>query len=1107
MKNYLQKFYRVSILTRQNSFRNLIKNILILRSQTNLRSLLVFSLCLFPFTGAFAQSSTATLSGTVEDANGSLLPGAKVKITNIATALQRQTVTNDNGSFTVSLLPPSTYTVSVEHQGFASTEIKDVVLNVGDQKALKIQLKVGGVVGEVVIQAGDSLIKTESAEVSTVVDRQFVENLPLNGRSFNSLIAMTPGVVLTSAASGGEQGQFSVNGQRPDSNYFTIDGASANVGVNVSGSLGQSASGSLPASGALGGTNNLVSIDALQEFRIQTSTFAPEFGRTPGGQVQIVTRSGTNKFTGNLFNYFRNDVFDANDWFANRNGIARPPLRQNDFGGVFGGPLYLPRFGEGGPYFYNGKDRTFFFFSYEGLRLRQPRVGITTVPSLCLRGAGSCAVGQTPAAASLLPFLNAFPLPNGAELRNTAGALTGLAEFNSGFSNPSSLNATGIRIDHYITPNITVFGRYNHGPSDTVVRGGTTGTSLSSRSTRNFGTDTLTFGTTWAISARDSNELRFNYSRTSTSSNSSLDTFGGAVVPSEAGLFPTSFSSENALATLNFFGGGATYNLGLLANNAQRQINILDNYSILRGNHSLRFGIDYRRLSPTSGPRGYSVTALFGNLTTIRNGNISGGSLLANQEVNLFFTNFSAYAQDTWKIGRRLTLTYGVRWDVNPPPAGEEGQEPFAVTGFNIENLSALALAPRGTSLYNTTYNNFAPRFGIAYQLSQKPGRETVVRGGVGIFYDSSSSAGLITVINGFPFSGSRTLTANTPFPLSAAIAAPPPINTTSPGASGTQIIVFDPELKLPRIYQWNVAVEQSLGTRRTISASYIGSAGRRLVRRTVDSNINPAFPGGVGFFSNGDASDYHALQVQFNQRLSSNLQALSSYTWSHSIDASSTDFGARNLRQTNANESRGSSDFDIRHVFNLTLSYNIPSPRFGTVGKALFGGWSVDSIFSARSAPAVDVVNQAFTTALGFQSIRPNLNTGVPLYLVDPSFAGGRRINPAAFTIQPAGVLQHGNFGRNVLRGFNFLQLDFALRRQFKLTEGLKLQLRGDVFNAFNHPNFGNPVGNLANAQFGQSIQMFGRSLGVGGGDGGFNPLYQVGGPRSLQFALKIIF
>src|SRR6266542_6137575 len=398
----------------------------------------LFLICCLCVT-AYAQSSTATLSGTVVDQDGAVVPGANITVINAATAQQRQATTNDRGDFTVPLLPPATYTIRVERQGFAIAEVSNVILNVNDQKSLQIQLKAGNITEMVKVTADAPLIN-ESPAVGTVVDRQFAENIPLNGRSFQSLITLTPGVVLTKTAEGSEQGQFSINGQRGDANYFTIDGVSANIGVNVTSGLAQAVGGALPGFSASGGTNNLVSIDALQEFKIQTSTYAAEFGRTPGGQISIATRSGTNDFHGTFFEYFRNDVLDANDWFANANRLPKPAERQNDFGGVLGGPIF--------------KNRTFFFFSYEGLRLRQPQVGLTEVPSLCFRGSGVCPAGQSPAATSIQPLLNALPLPNGPTVRN------GVAQFNASYSNPASLDATSIRIDHALNSKLTMFGRY-----------------------------------------------------------------------------------------------------------------------------------------------------------------------------------------------------------------------------------------------------------------------------------------------------------------------------------------------------------------------------------------------------------------------------------------------------------------------------------------------------------------------------------------------------------------------------------------------------------------------------------------------------------------------
>jgi hypothetical protein len=350
-----------------------------------------------------AQSTNASLTGRITDPSKALIADAKIAAISAGTNVHYETTTNAAGEYYLANLPPSPYRMEIEKPGFKKLIKPDVVLHVQDALEIDFEMTLGAASETVTVEAGAPLVNTESATVSTMVDRTFVENLPLNGRSFQTLMMLTPGVVVTVTAFN-DQGQFSVNGQRADANYFTVDGVSANFGVTGYPVLLQSAGGALPALSASGGTNSLVSVDAMQEFRIQTSSFAPEFGRTPGGQISIVTRSGTNAFHGTLFEYFRNSVLDAKDWFVNFNRLAKPEERQNDFGGVLGGPVR--------------KDKTFFFFSYEGLRLRQPATQQTAVPD---------GASRQQAPASMRPYLNAYPIPNGAAL----GA--GLAQFNAGY--------------------------------------------------------------------------------------------------------------------------------------------------------------------------------------------------------------------------------------------------------------------------------------------------------------------------------------------------------------------------------------------------------------------------------------------------------------------------------------------------------------------------------------------------------------------------------------------------------------------------------------------------------------------------------------------------
>jgi len=388
-----------------------------------MRCVLTLAACLllvFSSAGLRAQSTNASLNGRITDPSKGAIADAKIAAVSAGTNIRYETTTNTSGEYYLPNLPPGLYRIDIEKPGLKKLIKPDVILHVQDALAIDFEMTLGSASESITVEAGARLLNTESATVSTVIDRTIVEDIPLNGRSFQTLIQLTPGVVVTPTALD-NQGQFSVNGQRADANYFTVDGVSANFGVTGFFPLLQSGSGALPALTASGGTNGLVSVDALQEFRIQTSSFAPEFGRTPGGQISIVTRSGTNRFHGTLFEYFRNDVLDARDWFANFNNLAKPEERQNDFGGVFGGPII--------------KDKTFFFFSYEGLRLRQPVTQTTAVPDAASRQ-------QAPAA--MQPFLNAYPVANGPQ-----GGV-GLAQFNASYSNPSSLDAYSIRVDHII---------------------------------------------------------------------------------------------------------------------------------------------------------------------------------------------------------------------------------------------------------------------------------------------------------------------------------------------------------------------------------------------------------------------------------------------------------------------------------------------------------------------------------------------------------------------------------------------------------------------------------------------------------------------------------
>ncbi|HKX31647.1 MAG TPA: carboxypeptidase regulatory-like domain-containing protein [Blastocatellia bacterium] len=1044
---------------------------------------------------ALAQSATTSLSGFVIDQEEAIVIGADLVLLNPSTGFQRELKTNGEGLFAFQFLPPGTYQVTITQPGFAAVVIENLVLNVNDPRSIRIRLRVGRITETVVVEAEAGF--RDSPVVSTIIDRRFIANLPLNGQNFLPLITLAPGVVPIASNAAASGWLYSVNGQRPSANYLTIDGVSANIAAGRGLGLDPAVGGALPGLTVFGSVNNLVSIDALQEFKILTSAQLPEFGRTSGGQISIVTRSGTNEFHGTLFDYFRNETLDANDWFANRNGLAKAPLRQNDFGGVLGGPILPPRRSSGAPDS-TGSRRLFFFFSYEGMRVRQPQVASIEVPSVNLRRV---------APAPLKPFLDAFPLPNGPEDPNT-----GFAPLIINYSNPSTLRATSLRIDQTIKDRLLIFGRYNDAPSENITR---STSSLSVLGRTRLNTRTLTLGGTLSIGPRIAHDFRFNVSRTEYDDSSSLDSFAGAVPPPDSRLFPEFASRDDSRISfaLNFSGPFASFEAGRNVTQLQRQLNLVDTLSVTPGAHQLKFGVDYRRLRPGYQPAAYEQSSVFYNATALAQGLASAVYLTASEGAEPLFTNFSAFGQDTWRASRRLTLTYGLRWELNPPPSAAKGILPY--TAIGLDDPATMRLAPKNSPLWKTTYHDFAPRLGAAYQLSQARNLETVFRGGIGLFYDLGPGYAL-GGYTGAPFSRT-SYSSDVPFPLTPARARPPAAFEPSPPYGSVKVI--DQNLQLPYTLQWNLAVEQSLGAKQTISATYVAALGRRLINGQNIRNPSPLFAG-IQTIKNDASSDYHALQLQFQRRLSRGWQAFAGYAWSHSIDLVSD--------EVKWGIDRGNSDFDVRQVFSGAVTYDLPAPASNRVARRLLHGWSIDSTVRAQSALPVNVitVNASVSSETPINKaseiLRPNLVLGVPLYLRDPSAPGGKRINPAAFSSPflglPNNSTRQGTLGRNALRGFPFHQLDLSMRRQFKLTGKVGLQFKADLFNLFNRPNFSNPDGMLYNGlatgqppslspSFGLSDSMVGRSGESTGVIGGLNSLYQAGGPRSIQLSLKLQF
>ena len=1023
-------------------------------------------------TPAIAQS--ASIDGLVTDATNAVVPKVSVELLDPSTLTRQVTTSNNSGFYAIPNVMPGHYTVIVSGAGFKTETLTDVAVTIGAKISLNFTLKVGAQSDQVSVNGNVEELNTTDASVSTVINRNFVENLPLNGRSFQSLITLSPGVTVVPSAGVGSSGEISVNGQRTEANYYTVDGISANTGASVSsaGYPGGGFSGATPQESALGTTQSLVSIDALEEFRESTSSYSAEYGRTPGGQFSFSTRSGTNVYHGTAFDFLRNDALDARNYFD----INKLPERQNDFGGTLGGAIRIP-------HVYNGRDKTFFFFSYEGLRLQQPQAAqLYEVPSTNFRQIAPVA---------LQPFLDAFPTTTSPDLGN------GLADLTIGYSAPSRLDTTSIRIDHSFGDRFKIFGRYSDVPSQSESRQPTDLAQVN-ETTRNI--KTFVFGASSVITPNIADEFRFGLTANDYKSNRYLDNFGGAT-PFAIGTVPG--LDNGSWLTFFLFYGLYPYYLIEPQSNRQRQINIVDSLTENYHRHNFKYGVDYRLLVTSEElPPLWEVGYYFSEASVLANQ--PAGLFVYTQSINMkaHSSNFSLYAQDDWQATKRMSISYGVRWDVNPPPFDANGNTPYTLN--QITDLSTAVIAPKNTPLWKTTYGNFAPRVGVAYQLSTKAGWESVLRAGGGLFYDTGTTLSAEGYY-GVGTTGFGNYTGQGPFPATLAqVQATPKPSAASP--YNAPVFAFDPNLKLPYTGQWNVAIEQALGSQQALTINYVGSAGRRLLTQQFyepqDLPVpNENFSGGSGLYitTGGASSDYNSLQVKFDRKLSHGLQALASYTWSHAIDNATTNFTVYELE-------RSSSDYDIRNNFQVALSYNVGGHYANPAVSYALTHWALDARVSARSSLPVDVLDGPSLvdkTSGATTNYHPNRVAATPLYLYGSQYIGGRVININAFSPITGGGNVDGNAGRNIARGFDAVQGDLTLRRDFPFTSRVGLQFRVEAYNLFNHPIFGDIYNQLADGAtlFGKTYDTESSQL------GGLSSLYQVGGPRSMQVALKLHF
>ena len=1074
-----------------------------------LRSILV-SIFLFGL-GSFAFAQNATVQGQVSDTSAAVIVKAHVRAVNQQTGTELRVNTNGSGQYSISALEPGVYKIFVQAPGFSTAVSDPITLNVGQNAVLDFKLKIGSSSEQVVVDASSTSINTSDASVSSVIDREFVRDMPLNGRSFQNLILLSPGVLTNAPQQGGnDEGEFSVNGLRTSSNYHMVDDVSANNQAYNWGGVQSSGMGANSTS--LGTTQSILPLDALEEFRISTNSYSAVYGRQPGAQISIESRSGTNQYHGDAYNYIRNTVFDSNNWFNTYTTplIPTPPEKQNDFGGTFGGPISIPRL-------FSGKDRLFFFGAYEQLHLVQPiNATIYYVPS---NGTHNTATYSNTkyknlrqyAPAALQPVLNAFPAPNCDTTINPqcVDYGDGMSPYLFSGSAPATIHSMNFRVDAQAGPGTKIFARYTDTTSERTqhIGSGPNIQSLIPR-TRVFllGADSVFRGTV-------ANELRLQYSPASTSDAYSQDLSDGAQ--------PANLCTLQGLPPV---GGESYFKLEFKSNDEgdyycadigslQSQPNAVDIVSWSHGKHFFKAGADYRQtatyLSYKQLSRGPAGRYIFETATQVLNNTADEAIGTDPLQQTPISRNLGLFAQDEWRATQRLTVNLGLRWDFNPTPY-ISGAPQYTYAG-NIHDPASVTLSTLGAPLYQNDYTDFQPRVGFAYVIHQGAGYETVLRAGGGLFYDLVALNETIGSGNSLGPGSSTTLksAAKQPFPLPLNVILAPLVLPGNPPYSLGD--VADPHVTSPRVAQWNVALEQGIGTGQTFTLRYVGTEAWDLINQHEYSlsAFNKLFTS-ITQYENGPGSNYNALQVSYRRQAFRGLQVLASYTWSHAIDSQSNDDAFLPLQ-------RGNSDHDVRNNFTGAMVYNIPSYFQNHLAHYLTSGWNYDLLVVTRSGFPVEPTGSTFTDPDDGNEYTGRLDyNGKYPYVRKTGIPGGRQFDPTVFSVPLAGEAGLGSAPRNFLRGFGEFEADTALQRTFALHEGLGLLFRVEAFNVLNHPNFG--VLSLAcgtstaaavcnSTTFGQATGMLSTALSSVYGPGGLNSIYQQGGPRSLQFALKLQF
>lgn len=1038
---------------------------------------------------AFAQG-TATIYGTVTDPTGLPVPAARVTVTLDQRGTTRTAETGASGGYVFPWLPIGTYSIRVEQQGFKLFERGGVSVNANENVRVDAGLEVGAISDKIVVTAEAPLVDSRSSVVGTLIDSRRVLDLPINGRNVIALAGLLPGVSQLDApqtfARDSAGPTVSVSGSRGNQNLFLFDGAHFNGNFRNTGL-------------------NYPPPDALLEVKVLSNSFSAEYGRNAGSVFNVVTKSGSNELHGSAWEFLRNQALNARSFFA---GSTKPQLVQNQFGAAAGGPIR--------------RNKLFVFGSYEGLRVRPASLGTSAVPLTAAERAGtfSTAVrdpltgqpfpnnqipaGRIDTVAGNILSRNLMPLPNLPDGR----LLTT-------YPVPQNNDSYLIRVDYNLGKH-TIDGRFNENHAAETTTNGSVPSYLPLF--REARVHSINLGDTFSLTPRLLNQARISFNRLP----SIIETRNRVHLTDLGGNFPIIGDGRKIPPAISISG---RLTLGNASNVDTADINeslqFSDAITWTRGSHNLRAGFDILKLRFLE--RSYYNTMGSFSFTGAFSGSPAADFLLGKAESMVvgspvteqegLQTNFYSYVQDDWKVHRRLTVNFGLRYELSPPWVHPYD---FMVTFHRGQQSQVIPSAPLGMvfpgdkgvprGARETNKKNFAPRFGFAWDPLGN-GR-TSVRGAYGIFCETINADAFPSFV-GQPFRS--TFTVNAPFsltdPLRGQAAIPLSFDPKNPRFVGVQELPFpNPAMRTPYVQHYHLTVQREVVKDLVVQAGYVGKLGRKLI---MGVSVNPALFAPGATLANIDArriiqpfgnlrtyrseanSSYNALQVEANKRFSRGFSVQGAYTFSRSIDmASAISIGAVVPNIFDLSTQKGLSDFFAKHILSVSWIWDLPKLSSGNrLARAVTGGWQMNGLVSARTGLPIDILAGSDIALSGTPSQRPNVAG-------DPSLSDGRPraekvlawFNRSAFTQPAAGTF--GNVGRNALIGPASSTTNLGLFRNFALPgrEGLRLQFRSEFFSVLNSPNFGNPETRVnAGARMGQ--------------------ITTAGGARVIQFALKMLF